>query len=134
MFEFITYEDLLVAMLKGGGGRKGFLAQTLYFISKYNLDIIALIETRVNSNRAQKIIAELNLQNVLEIHPDGFYGGFWLLWKIKHVPLFMILDTITERPPSLTMLKRTKSRELPRRLFLVKALSVPRKMAVSKSM
>lgn len=67
--------------VRGGGGRKGFLAQTRYFISKYNLDIMALMETRVNSSRAHKIIAKLNFQNAFEIPPDGFSGGMWLVWK-----------------------------------------------------
>lgn len=36
-----------------GVGRKGFYSQVRFLISKYNLDIM---ETRVNSNRARKII------------------------------------------------------------------------------
>lgn len=64
-----------------GAGKKGFNSQVRYLISKYDLDILALVETRVNSNRAHKIIERINLPNFVEILPKGFSGGIWLLWK-----------------------------------------------------
>lgn len=57
------------------------MAQTRYLIIKYNPDIIAFMETRVYSNKAHIIIAKLNLLNVVEIPPEGFSRGIWLLWK-----------------------------------------------------
>lgn len=58
-----------------GAGREGFLSQVMFMILKYNLDIIALVETRVNSHRAYKIIEKINFQNHLEIPLEGFSGG-----------------------------------------------------------
>lgn len=64
-----------------GTGRNSFLANIRHLISKYNLDILVLMETRVYSNRAQRIIRSINLLNFVEIQPEGFSCGIWLLWK-----------------------------------------------------
>lgn len=44
-------------------GRKGFYSQVKDLISKYNLDMLALTETRVNATRALKNIKGINLSN-----------------------------------------------------------------------
>lgn len=40
-----------------------------------------LMETRVNSNRAQSIMGKINLPNCVDIPPEGFFGGFGFLKK-----------------------------------------------------
>lgn len=52
-----------------GAGRIGFGSHVRYLIFKYNPDIIAFMETKVNSNKTDKIIGKINLPNFLEI-PD----------------------------------------------------------------
>lgn len=42
-------------------GRKGFYIQVKDFIPNYNLDILALIQTKVNASRTHKIIQRINL-------------------------------------------------------------------------
>lgn len=64
-----------------GGGRQGFLAQRKNLIYKFNVDMLALMEILVNSNRVHKVIAIFNMHNVVEIFPEGFSGGIWLLWE-----------------------------------------------------
>lgn len=64
-------------------GRKGFVAQTQYLMSKYNLDILTLMETRVHLNKAHNVIEKLNLHNVVETSPNGFLEEFDFYRKIK---------------------------------------------------
>lgn len=56
---------------KGAGGG-GFKAQLKNLVTEYNPDIITLMDTKVNSNRAQQIIQSLNNSNYVEISPEGF--------------------------------------------------------------
>lgn len=65
-----------------GPRRKGFLAQNIVLISKYNLDIIALMETRVLIE-LKKSLLNLNLQNVLEIPRWIFGRNLVIMEKIK---------------------------------------------------
>lgn len=57
------------------------MAQAKYLIDRHNVDILALMETRVHSKRAHNIIEKLNMHNVVEIVSKGFSGRIWLLWK-----------------------------------------------------
>lgn len=71
-----------------GIGRKGFYNQVRYLISKYDPDILAFIEARVNSNRARKIIARVNfsilfLNSHWGISQEGFGYFGKLLWDFK---------------------------------------------------
>lgn len=61
-----------------GAYREGFYSQVRNLILKYDLDFLAFMKTRVNSNRAHKII-EINVPKFIEIPPEGFSGGIWLL-------------------------------------------------------
>lgn len=37
---------------------------------------------QINSNREKRMIQSLNnIPNFIEISPDGFSGGLWLLWE-----------------------------------------------------
>lgn len=62
-------------------GKKDFYSQVRYLLLKYDPDVFAFMETRVNSNRAYKIIEKINVPNSIEIPLEGFSGGIWLLWK-----------------------------------------------------
>lgn len=63
-------------------GRKGFISQIKEIIriyKPYKPDIITLLETKVNSSRATKIIKKLNFNHYKEISPIGLMGGIWWL-------------------------------------------------------
>lgn len=49
-------------------------------LATHNPDIIVLMETKVNTNRAQHIIKSLNIRNFIEIPPEAFSKGILLLW------------------------------------------------------
>lgn len=49
----------------------------------HNPDTIILMETRVNSSRAQQIIHNLDFLIISRFHRKRFSGGIWLLWLDK---------------------------------------------------
>lgn len=57
-----------------GAGRKSFYSQVKFLMAKYNPDVMVFMETRVNSNKASKIVETLNWPNFVEIRPEGFSG------------------------------------------------------------
>lgn len=61
--------------------RKGLCSQVRFLLSKYNLDIISLMETRVNSKRTHKIIERINLSNLIEAPLKVFAVKFSFLEK-----------------------------------------------------
>lgn len=50
-------------------------------VSKYNPDILVVMETGVNSIRTSKIIEENQFAYYMEFSPRGFFGGFGSLEK-----------------------------------------------------
>lgn len=45
------------------------------------MKLLVLMKTRVNSSRSPKIIERINFPNIVEIPPEGFSRGLWLLCK-----------------------------------------------------
>nr|DAD43532.1 TPA_asm: hypothetical protein HUJ06_001762 [Nelumbo nucifera] len=43
--------------------------------------IVIIVETRINANRASRIIASLGYSSSYNVDLEGFSGGIWLLWK-----------------------------------------------------
>lgn len=58
-----------------GAGREGFLAHIKHFIDCYKPEVLVLMETKINSLKARKIISKINFPNFVEIPPEGFSGG-----------------------------------------------------------
>lgn len=57
-----------------GAGSKGFLAQLKHLLSFYKPDVIALMETKVNSSKARIFISRVNFLNSTEFAPEGYSG------------------------------------------------------------
>lgn len=64
-----------------GASRRGVIYQVREFINDYHPDIIVLLETKMNSNRAKSIIQNFSLYFpfFIEIPLVGFTGGLWVL-------------------------------------------------------
>lgn len=62
-----------------GAGRKVFKTQLNKLIRTHNLDIIFLMESKVNLVRGKKIIQSLKIDNYDEVLPEGHSRGLWLL-------------------------------------------------------
>lgn len=60
-----------VLSLKLRGGMKGFRSQLKELITFCNLDLIPLLETKVHSDKANKIIKAFSFDNFLEIFSEG---------------------------------------------------------------
>lgn len=43
--------------------------------------MVALLETRINGNKADMVIVKLGFENSFIVKTNGFAGGFWILWN-----------------------------------------------------
>lgn len=65
-------------------GRTGFKAQLVEIARSTKPDLILLLETKVHTDKASKIIKPLSYENSIEIPTEGLSGGIWLLWNSSH--------------------------------------------------
>lgn len=65
-------------------GRTGFKAQLVEIARSTKPDLILLLETKVHTDKASKIIKSLSYENSIEIPTEGLSGGIWLLWNSSH--------------------------------------------------
>lgn len=49
----------------------------------YNMDFLALLDTRLDENKTQKIISQLGFQDHSFILVEGYSGGIWCLWNLR---------------------------------------------------
>lgn len=50
-------------------------------VVKYGINALALLETRVSGNKADRIVRKLGFNNWLRVEATGYAGGLWLLWN-----------------------------------------------------
>lgn len=72
--------DILVWNCQGVGNLKfhRFLKE---YLRDFDLDIVVLVEIRVNELRADNVIKSIGFPNSHKVEAMGFSGGIWLLWK-----------------------------------------------------
>ncbi|XP_061371831.1 uncharacterized protein LOC133314370 [Gastrolobium bilobum] len=63
-----------------GVAKKGFLALIRDLKSRFNINILALLETKISGDKAQKLIPKFGFSNFVRQDPMGFSGGIWLCW------------------------------------------------------
>lgn len=61
-------------------GRKDFKYQSNLLIQSHEQDILVLIETILNVDKALSIILSLKFPNFKFIPSECFPGGIWLIW------------------------------------------------------
>lgn len=80
----------ILSWIVRGVGNEGFTQLVREFTTLYQPDILIFMETKVNSNKAEKLLNMFSFQYpfYLEISPIGYKGGLWILWK--HSPHFQL--------------------------------------------
>ncbi|OMO98968.1 Endonuclease/exonuclease/phosphatase [Corchorus capsularis] len=63
-----------------GAGRPKFLHELNGMIARLSPQILILMETKVSSSRANRIISQLPFYGKILVNPIALSGGIWLLW------------------------------------------------------
>ncbi|XP_061369209.1 uncharacterized protein LOC133312082 [Gastrolobium bilobum] len=63
-----------------GVAKKGFLAPIRDLKSRFNISLLALLETKISDDKASKISSKFGFSKVHRQDPIGFSGGIWLMW------------------------------------------------------
>lgn len=64
-----------------GAGRKGFILQVHELIRNYHPDNLVVMETKINSTKANYIIKKFNYAYFVEIPPKGLARGLCIIWE-----------------------------------------------------
>lgn len=79
-----------------GAGRKRFYLQLKAIINYCNRDILYLVETKVQSERAQKIIKSFNYSNFVEIPPKDYQAVCDYCVNLLHIFLSKFYLLLTD--------------------------------------
>ncbi|KAI9081887.1 hypothetical protein K1719_036149 [Acacia pycnantha] len=63
-----------------GAASKGIAAVVREMRFKYKLDMMVVLEPRVNGNIANKIIKSWRFKHSIRMEVVGFSGGIWIIW------------------------------------------------------
>lgn len=74
---------------KGASG-KDFPSYIKDIMCVYNIDFLAVLETRVSGIRADNIIKKICLQEGARVEAQGFSGGIWCMWRHGCPPISVI--------------------------------------------
>lgn len=75
--------------------KTGFKKQTKDLMKTHNHDIIALVETKIKTNRAQQIIQSLKILTK-KISPAGFSKWILLLWSSNVIEIICTSNTFVD--------------------------------------
>lgn len=70
-----------------GTGSRTFLRHLKLLINRYKSNILVLIETRVNSVFADKIVDITNFSDKIVVEAVRFSGGIWVMWNGSKIDL-----------------------------------------------
>ncbi|KAI9078679.1 hypothetical protein K1719_039359 [Acacia pycnantha] len=59
--------------------------QLRFLISKYNINLLVLVETRTSGEKCLKLRRKLGFDSSFVEEAQGFSGGIWVLWKSQDV-------------------------------------------------
>ncbi|KAK4265443.1 hypothetical protein QN277_026496 [Acacia crassicarpa] len=66
-----------------GAGARSFPSLIRGMVQEFDINFVAIFETRCGGLRAQRIAGSMGFPNVKIIDADGFKGGIWCLWSDK---------------------------------------------------
>ncbi|XP_061338113.1 uncharacterized protein LOC133284981 [Gastrolobium bilobum] len=70
-----------------GAAKKGFLALIRDLKFRFNISLLALLETKISGDKAARISSKFGFQKVHIQDPIGFSGGIWLMWdEVDYTP------------------------------------------------
>lgn len=58
-----------------GAGSKEFIRAARLFINNHNLDVLALLETKISGNKANEVCKQLKFDSWFRIESIGYSGG-----------------------------------------------------------
>ncbi|KAI9091681.1 hypothetical protein K1719_028124 [Acacia pycnantha] len=71
---------------KGKGAANADLGRQLRFlISKYNIKLLVLVETKTSGDKCLKLRRKIGFDSSFVEEARGFSGGIWVLWKSQDV-------------------------------------------------
>lgn len=73
-----------------GADSQAFLRHLKLLINRYKSNILVLIETRVNSLFADKIVDITNFSDKIVVEAVRFLGGIWVLWNGSKIHLEVV--------------------------------------------
>lgn len=63
------------------GAKSSLFIDTIrFFIQKYQLHVVVLLEPRISGIQADRTISRIGLPNSFRVEATGFSGGIWILW------------------------------------------------------
>ncbi|KAI9083412.1 hypothetical protein K1719_034626 [Acacia pycnantha] len=64
-----------------GAASKGFAAVLRDMRKRYKLDVVVILEPRINGTTANRVIKSWGFQYSVRREAEGFSGGIWILWN-----------------------------------------------------
>lgn len=64
-----------------GAGGSSFPTIVKDYMRVYGLDFIAILEPKINGDRATAVIRKTGLFEGTKVEARGFFGGLWHMWK-----------------------------------------------------
>ncbi|KAI9085778.1 hypothetical protein K1719_032192 [Acacia pycnantha] len=61
---------------------KGVTSVIRDFKFRYKLDLLVLLEPRVNGRQADRVIKNWGFRHSVRMEAEGFLGGIWILWEL----------------------------------------------------
>ncbi|XP_056688449.1 uncharacterized protein [Spinacia oleracea] len=78
-----------------GAGSQAFLTMLREVIRINNPTILALVETHISGDTAQKVCDRIGFSGQFRVDAQGFRGGIWLFWR-KELVNVHVLDSHTQ--------------------------------------
>ncbi|XP_056695832.1 uncharacterized protein [Spinacia oleracea] len=82
-----------------GAGNHNFISALKEVVRSNRPNVIALIETHMGGQQAQKISTVLGYSGRTRVDAQGFSGGIWIYWK----PELVLVETILKHNQHITM-------------------------------
>ncbi|XP_074283605.1 uncharacterized protein LOC141608145 [Silene latifolia] len=74
-----------------GAGSVSFLAMLKEIIRVNKPQVLALVETRISGETAQRVCDHINYGGKTKVDVEGFSGSIWLFWKPEEVSVVPII-------------------------------------------
>ncbi|KAI9077809.1 hypothetical protein K1719_040295 [Acacia pycnantha] len=76
-----------------GAGARSFPSLIRGLVRSFDINFVALFETRCGGDKAQRIAGMMGFSNIKIIDADGFKGGIWCLWSDKFRQVDVLCST-----------------------------------------
>ncbi|KAI9120350.1 hypothetical protein K1719_007383 [Acacia pycnantha] len=74
-----------------GAASKGFAVVLKDTNCRYKVDVVVILEPRINGVKAHKTIKSWGFKNSVRVEAAGFSGGIWIMWKRDDLQIDVIV-------------------------------------------